>query len=298
MPNEIGSTATELRCGLRMKLEDKVCLITGAGRGIGEAIALAFARHGAILVLCSRTAKELQRTALKTTKAGSITVTFRVDVSDFEQISNMVEQTVSRFGRIDVLINNAGIYGPIGPIWKNDISLWRETIATNLFGPVHCIRAVVPHMIQSGGGKIVNVTGGGEGAFPRFSAYACSKSAMVRLTETLAEELREYNIQVNAIAPGAVNTRLLDEVLDAGINAGDFYEKAKRQKASGGVAPEKAARLAAFLASSDSGTLTGRLLSAVWDDWENLDIESIMDSSLYQVRRIDGLRFLESKQPT
>lgn len=281
-----------------MKLEDKVCLITGAGRGIGEAIALAFARHGAILVLCSRTAKELQRTALKTTKAGSITVTFRVDVSDFEQISNMVEQTVSRFGRIDVLINNAGIYGPIGPIWKNDISLWRETIATNLFGPVHCIRAVVPHMIQSGGGKIVNVTGGGEGAFPRFSAYACSKSAMVRLTETLAEELREYNIQVNAIAPGAVNTRLLDEVLDAGINAGDFYEKAKRQKASGGVAPEKAARLAAFLASSDSGTLTGRLLSAVWDDWENLDIESIMDSSLYQVRRIDGLRFLESKQPT
>ena len=298
MPNEIGSTATELCCGLRMKLEDKVCLITGAGRGIGETIALAFASHGAILVLCSRTAKELQRTALKTTEAGSVTMTFRVDVSDFDQISNMVEQTVSRFGRIDVLINNAGIYGPIGPIWKNDISLWRETIATNLFGSVHCIRAVVPHMIQSGGGKIVNVTGGGEGAFPRFSAYACSKSAMVRLTETLAEELREYNIQVNAIAPGAVNTRLLDEVLDAGIDAGDFYEKARRQKVSGGVPPEKVARLAAFLASSDSRTLTGRLLSAVWDDWDNLDIESIMGSSLYQVRRIDGLRFLESKQLT
>lgn len=280
-----------------MELEGKVCLITGAGRGIGETIALTFANQGGTLVLCSRTIEELEKLAAQTEAAGSLTMAFQVDVSDFDQVSDMVRRTVSRFGRIDVLVNNAGVYGPIGEIWKNDLTDWRKAVATNLFGSVHCIQAVVPHMIRSRRGRIVNVAGGGEGAFPRFSAYACSKSAVVRLTETLAEELKAYNIQINAIAPGPVNTRLLDQVLAAGEDAGAYYERAKKQKASGGVVPEKAAKLALFLASDVSNGLTGRLLSAVWDDWENLDIESIINSSLYQVRRIDGLRFLELKQP-
>lgn len=276
------------------KLENKVCLVTGAGRGIGEAIALRFARCGAALVLCSRTPKEVEAVAAQARVFGSPTIAFGVDVSDFAQVSEMVMETVSRFRRIDVLVNNAGVYGPIGPIWSNDLSLWRETVAINLFGPVNCIRAVAPHMIQSHKGKIVNMAGGGEGAFPRFSAYASSKSAVVRLTETLAEEFREYNIQVNAIAPGRVNTRFLDQVLAAGENAGAHYEVAKGQKASGGIPAEKAAELVAFLASDASNGLTGRLLSAVWDDWRNLSIGGIADSSRYQVRRIDGVRFLES----
>jgi 3-oxoacyl-[acyl-carrier protein] reductase len=281
-----------------MKLAGKVCVITGAGRGIGEAIAMEFARQGATLVLCSRTREEVERVAARTGAASNPTIALRVDVSEFEQVSTLITEAISRFGRIDVLVNNAGVYGPIGPMWKNDLALWKETIATNLFGAVHCIWAVVPHMIRSHRGKIVNLAGGGEGAFPRFSAYACSKSAIVRLTETLAEELREYDIQVNAIAPGPVNTRLLDQVLAAGEEAGTHYDRAKRQKVSGGVPRDDAARLAAYLACDDSNGLTGRLISAVWDDWRNLDTERVADTSLYKVRRIDGIRYLELKQHT
>ena len=281
-----------------MKLAGKVCVITGAGRGIGETIAVEFARQGATLVLCSRTREEVERVAALTEVASSTAIALRVDVSELGQVSTMITEAVSRFGRIDVLVNNAGVYGPIGPLWENDPVLWRETIATNLFGAVHCTWAVVPHMISSHGGKIVNLAGGGEGAFPRFSAYACSKSAIVRLTETLAEELKDHNIQVNAIAPGPVNTRLLDQVLAAGEKAGTHYHNAKRQKVSGGVPPERAAKLAAYLASDDSNGLTGRLLSAVWDNWESLDTGRVANTSLYQVRRIDGVRYTESKQHT
>lgn len=280
------------------KLAGKVCIITGAGMGIGEAIAVEFARQGAALVLCSRTREEVERVAARTGAASSTAIALRVDVSEFEQVSTMITEAISRFGRIDVLVNNAGVYGPIGPLWKNDLALWKDTIATNLFGAVHCARAVIPHMIPSHRGRIINVAGGGEGAFPRFSAYACSKSAIVRLTETLAEELKEYNIQVNAIAPGPVNTRLLDQVLAAREEAGIYYDKALQQKDSGGVPPQQAAKLAAYLASDDSSRLTGRLLSAVWDDWKSLDTGRVANTSLYQVRRIDGTQYVESKQPT
>ncbi len=278
-----------------MSLEKKVCLITGAGRGIGGSIAIAFAQQGATLALCSRTLEEVERVAQRTRAIGSFTMAFRTDVSDFDQISETVSEIVSRLGKIDVLINNAGIYGPIGPIWRNDITQWKETIETNLFGTAHCIKAVVPHMIRARKGKIINIAGGGEGAFPRFSSYACSKSAVVRLTETLADELKEFDIQVNAIAPGAVNTRFLDQILKAGEDAGAHYEKAKKQKATGGVPPEKTADLAVYLASNASKDLTGRLLSAVWDSWQKLDIAKIEGTALYQVRRIDGVRFFESK---
>jgi NAD(P)-dependent dehydrogenase (short-subunit alcohol dehydrogenase family) len=173
-----------------------------------------------------------------------------------------------------------------------------NTVTANLLGAVHCIQAVVPSMIKARKGKMINIAGGGEGAFPRFSAYACSKSALVRLTETVAKELEEYGIQVNAIAPGGVNTSLLDQVLAAGQEAGIYYEKAKRQKASGGVPADKTDRLAVFLASGYSRGITGRLFSAVWDDWEKLDVQRVVGSALYQVRRIDGVRFLESNKGT
>jgi len=287
-----------LRIGDRLgtNLRNQTAIVTGAGRGIGAAIALAFAREGASLILCSRTLHEAEGVAGQARVIGASAVAHQVDVSDYRQVERMVTDAISRFGKVEILVNNAGIYGSIGPTWKNDPSEWAKTITVNLLGAMHCIRAVVPHMIEAGKGKIINIAGGGEGAFARFSAYACSKSALVRLNETLAEEVREYNIQVNAIAPGAVNTRLLDQVLAAGQEAGMQYEKAKKQKASGGVSPDKTAQLAVFLASESSMSLTGRLISAVWDDWQNLDAERLANSSLYRVRRIDGVRFLASKQ--
>jgi NAD(P)-dependent dehydrogenase (short-subunit alcohol dehydrogenase family) len=202
-----------------------------------------------------------------------------------------VERAVALFGGLTVLVNNAGIYGPIGRLEDADWDEWEEAVRINLLGTALMCRAALPGMRARGYGKIINLSGGGATSpLPRFTAYAASKAAVVRLTETLAEELRGEGIDVNAIAPGALNTRLLDQVLEAGPeNAGrDFHEKAVKQRAEGGVPPEKGAALAAFLASAASDGITGRLLSAVWDDWERLPErrDALAGSDVFTLRRI------------
>jgi 3-oxoacyl-[acyl-carrier protein] reductase len=277
-------------------LANKVCLVTGAGRGIGKVISLEFARKGANLALCSRNTSEVEGVASEVAQvSGDSPKVFKTDVSEFAQVSGMVSKIIDHFGKLDVLVNNAAVQGPIGLLWKNDVQDWRKTIEINLIGTMHCCKAVIPCMIAARRGKIVNLSGSGEGAFPCFSAYSCSKSGVVRLTETLAAELVEYNIQVNALAPGATNTRFLEQVLNAGTEAGEYLQKAFKQRDSGGNNPEKAAQLATFLASDDSSGLTGRLFSATWDDWRELDPGKMVNSSLYQMRRIDGARYLERK---
>ena len=277
----------------RKSLVNRTCLVTGAGRGIGRAISLEFARCGANVAVCARTRSEIEHVGveIEDVRRGS-SMTFNVDTSDFNLVSDMVSKVIERFGRIDVLVNNAGVQGPIGQFWTNDLQDWKRTVEINLYGTVHCCKAVIPHMIEARRGKIIILSGSGEGAFPRFSAYSCSKSALVRLTENLAAELQEFNIQVNALAPGAVNTKFLDEVIGAGDDAGGYLEKALAQRASGGTSPDKAAELACFLASDESNGLTGRLLSATWDDWRHFDVGSIARSSLYQMKRIDGIRYV------
>jgi len=275
-----------------LKLKQKTAIITGASRGIGATIARVFAEEGASLILCSRTS-EVENVAAQIRTIGCNAAVYRVDVSQVVDVHRMIKDALSNFDRIDILVNNAGIYGPIGQLWKNDQASWRNTVAVNLFGTVNCITSVLPHMIERRKGKIINLAGGSEGAFPRFSAYACSKSAVVRLTETLAEELMEYNIDINSIAPGPVNTRLLDEVLAAGAEAGSFYEKALKQKQGGGISADRAAELAVFLASDASDKITGRLLSAIWDDWRSLKASSLAGRALYQMKRIDDQRFKE-----
>jgi 3-oxoacyl-[acyl-carrier protein] reductase len=219
---------------------------------------------------------------------------YRVDVSKVADVQRMVKGALPIFDSIDILVNNAGIYGPIGPLWKNDQASWRNAVDVNLFGTVNCITSVLPHMIERRKGKIINLAGGGEGSFPRFSAYACSKSAVIRLTETLADELVEYNIDINSVAPGPVNTGLVDEVLAAGVEAGSFYEKALKQKQEGGVPADRTAELAVFLASDASDKITGRSLSAVWDDWRSIKSSALVESAIYQMRRIDNQRFKEA----
>jgi len=235
-----------------MQLESKVCIITGASRGIGKAIAIAFASEGAKLVLASRTGSELEATQKEITDScGGIVETVTTDVSQPRDVDKLVEYTLERLATVDVLVNCAGIYGPIGLATDSDSRKWLQAVEINLFGTFLCIRAVLPAMMKKRRGKIINLSGGGAASpFPRFSAYSASKAAVVRLTETLAEEVREYNIDINAIAPGGVNTRLLDEVLAAGEAAGkDFLQKSLKQKEEGGTPPEKSAELAVFLAS-------------------------------------------------
>jgi NAD(P)-dependent dehydrogenase (short-subunit alcohol dehydrogenase family) len=280
-----------------MRLDGEIVLITGAGRGIGEAVAHAFARSGANLVLTARTEHEVDRVARETAKLGVNTIALPGDVSKRADIRTIVAAALHRFRRIDVLVNAAGIYGPIGPFVENDLDHWTSAIETNLLGTVFAIHAVLPQMLGRRKGVIINFSGGGAvQPFPRFSAYATSKAAIARLTETLSEEVKESGIRINAIAPGSVNTRLLDQVLEAGESAGTtFYAKALEQKATGGTPPARAAELAVFLACSTGEGISGRLISAVWDDWKSLPerARDLGRSALFTLRRIDGRQFRE-----
>jgi 3-oxoacyl-[acyl-carrier protein] reductase len=273
-----------------MKLAGKAAIITGAGRGIGRAIALAFAQEGADVLVASRTLPEVAETAEVARALGRRALALKVDVSNRDEAEGMVAQGLAEFGKVDILANNAGTYGSIGPLVDNDPEKWAQTVRINLFGSFFCARAVLPFMIRQRRGKIINLSGGGASSpLPNFSAYAASKVAIVRLTETLAEEVKGFDIQVNAIAPGAVNTRLMDEILAAGAAAGEeMLARTRRQKETGGVPPERAAALAVFLASDESDGLSGRLISAVWDDWESMSgrIDQIMASDLYTLRRV------------
>jgi 3-oxoacyl-[acyl-carrier protein] reductase len=269
-----------------VKLEGKVAIITGGGRGIGRAIARAFAREGAYPCLVARTAAEVEAAAAEIGRALALTG----DVSRRADVARVVDAVMAAAGQVDILVNNAGVQPPVGPLWENDPDEWLEAVRINLGGVFLCCRSVLPHMIRRGRGKIINLSGGGAASpRPRFSAYAASKAAVVRLTETLAAELRDCNIQVNAIAPGAVNTRMLEEVLTAGAAAGEeALRGAEKQLETGGTPSWVPAELAVFLASEESGRLTGRLISAVWDDWRSIPerIDRIMKSDLYALRRV------------
>ena len=196
-----------------------------------------------------------------------------------------------RLGPVNVLVNNAGIYGPKGESEKVDFQEWARALEINLYGTFLPCRFAIRQMKGLRRGKIINLSGGGATApLPRLSSYAASKAAVVRLTETLAEELREFSVDVNAIAPGALNTRLLQEILSAGPDAvgKEFYQKSLKQRDSGGVPLEKAARLCVYLASEMSDGITGKLISAQWDPWESLHEfrEQLDKSDVYTLRRI------------
>ncbi len=274
-----------------MRLKDKVAIVTGGGRGIGSSICLAFAREGADIVVAARTSEEIQGISAELERLGGQALALKTDVSQREDVRNMVDRTIREFGKVDILVNNAGVQGPIGATVDTDIDCWIETVKINLIGSYLCSKGVLPYMIKQKRGKIINLSGGGSvSPRPFFSAYGVSKAALVRFTETLAEEVKEFNIDVNAIAPGAINTRMLDEVLEAGESAGEkALAQARRQKENGGVPLERPAALALFLASDESNGLTGRLISSVYDDWESMNIAQVMSSELYTVRRIDRI---------
>ena len=190
-----------------------------------------------------------------------------------------------------MLVNNAGVYGPKGTIDEVEWEAWAEAIRVNLLGSVLMARAVLPHFKARRYGKIVQLSGGGATApLPRISAYAASKAGVVRFAETLAEEVRGFGIDVNSMAPGALNTRLLDEVLAAGPEkvGPEFYERALRQDAEGGTPLARGAGLAVFLGSPLSDGITGKLISAVWDPWETLGshLADLQSSDVYTLRRI------------
>jgi NAD(P)-dependent dehydrogenase (short-subunit alcohol dehydrogenase family) len=277
-----------------MDLSGRSAIITGANQGLGKAIATEFVKAGAGVLLTARNEELLRqvRDELRPlAKAGRPVEVMRADVADPESCRAVVARAQQVLPDLCVLVNNAGVYGPKGPIEDVDWEEWVAAVQVNLFGTVLMCRAVIPVFRKKGYGKIVNLSGGGATApLPRISAYAASKAAVVRMTDTLAEELKDAKVDVNAIAPGALNTRLLDEVLEAGPDkvGKDFYERSLKQQKEGGAPLEKGAALAAFLASADSDGITGRLISAVWDDWANLPSRraELTKGDVYTLRRI------------
>jgi NAD(P)-dependent dehydrogenase (short-subunit alcohol dehydrogenase family) len=276
------------------RLDGRAALITGANQGLGLAIAQAYVQAGASVFLCARDGQRLEdaRQAVAALAApGQSVLAAPADVSQPAQAQRAAQAALEAFPQLQILVNNAGVYGPKGALEEVDWDEWVQAIHINLLGSALMCRALLPHFRVRRYGKIVQLSGGGAtNPLPRLSAYAASKAAVVRLAETLAEETRGAGIDVNAIAPGALNTRLLDEVLAAGpeMVGSQFYARAVKQKAEGGVPLETGARLAVFLASALSDGLTGKLLSAVWDPWETLPshLAELQNGDIYTLRRI------------
>lgn len=277
-----------------MKLSSRSAIITGASQGLGYEIAKQFIAEGAHVMLCARSAGPLQlaQQELSQLAAGRTKVLAKqTDVSSLEQMNALVAYALSEFEKIDILVANAGIYGTKGPIEEIDWEEWSRAIDINLKGAVLQCRAVLPHFKKQRYGKIIVLSGGGATKpMPNLSAYAASKAGVVRFAETLAEEVKDFNIDVNTVAPGALNTGLLDEILTAGPDkvGKAFYEQSLKQKQNGGTPLDVGASLCTFLASSTSDGITGRLLSAVWDPWAKLPefMEELKNSDIYTLRRI------------
>jgi 3-oxoacyl-[acyl-carrier protein] reductase len=190
-------------------LSGQVAIVTGAGRGIGAAIATKLASLGATVVLCGRTVKTLQETASRVSEAGGRSEPIPCDVSDLKSVEALASTVEQKLGRIDILVNNAGVGGFAAPLHEMTPETWEKILNTNLRGVFYCIRSLAPLMIRGGGGHIVNISSlAGKNALPNGAAYAASKWGLNGLSYSVAEELRGHHIRVSVVCPGSVDTEL------------------------------------------------------------------------------------------
>ncbi len=287
-------------------LAGRCAIVTGASQGLGREIARRYLAAGASLAICARNAGALEAAAAELrslARAGQAVVAVPADISRPEDVARLFSAALAQLGRLDILVNNAGVVGPNGALETLDWEEWVRSLQINLLGAVLLCRAVVPHFKSHGHGKIVQLAcGGATQPLPMQSAYAASKAAVSRFVETLAEETRAWHIDVNAIAPGPLNTRMLDQLLAAGPErVGQAqYQRWLRQKQEGGVPLHKGAELAVFLGSELSNGITGKLLSALWDPWQALPrhLDELQRTDVYTVRRIvPGDRQLDFGSP-
>ena len=275
-----------------MKLPGLNTVITGGSQGFGRHIVEAFLAEGANVVFCARNLADVQRTEAELRpglKPGQRLVGAACDVGDAAQVEALFRKL--DWGPLGAVVSNAGVYGPIGPTDEISLTEWAQALQINLNGTLHVCREAMRAMKPRKQGKIITISGGGATkARGNFSAYGAAKTAIVRLVETIAEEERGQPLDINALAPGAINTRLTDEVLALGpavVGEAEFAA-AQRQKAGGGSSLEGALDCIEWLLSPDSDGISGRLISAPWDPWKTLAArrDEIAASDLYTLRRI------------
>ncbi len=277
-----------------MSLANKHAVITGANQGLGERIARRFLKEGASVLICARDNHLLEKTRKSLEcecRPGEKIVAIQADISRESDVKVLVKRSLDEFQQVEILVNCAGVAGPRGNADEIDWEEWKQAININLVGTACVCILFLSHMKKNKYGKIINISGGGATKpMPGLSAYAASKAGVVRFTETLAQEAKEFNIDANSIAPGLLATRLADHVLELGAEklGQGYVTELNRLKKDGKASFDKAVELCVFLASQKSDGITGRLISAAWDPWRQLPYFSrqLAQSDIYTLRRI------------
>lgn len=276
-----------------MILDGKCALITGAGQGLGAEIALHFVKSGASLVLCDRSGKvfETEKKLKKELNKTQFIKSYTCDISNVKEIDNLFEKIDLENLPLSILINNAAVHGPLGKIEEIDWNEWVKAVKINILGVVYTSRKAVQKFKKINHGKIINLSGGGATTpLPGVSAYATTKAAIIRFTETLAHEVKNFNIDVNAVAPGALKTQITENFYNAGPDkiGEKLFNEMIRVRGGGGTPLSVGASCCVYLASSKSDGITGRLIAAQWDPWKDFEKfkKDLECSDIYTLRRI------------
>ena len=278
----------------KIYLKKKNILITGGSQGLGLELANYFYKLGANIIICARDRKKLNniKKSFKKKKQQFIIIE-KCDVAKFREVDIFFNKIFKKIKKIDILINNAGIYGPKGKLEDLSWKEYQKTLNINLLGSIYFIKKILPYFKKRNKGKIIQMSGGGAASpLPFFSAYATSKAGIVRFVENISKELTSYKIDINAVAPGPINTRMLDEVLKENPKTvgKSFYKKSLEQKKTGGTDIMKIIECIEFLCHKKSDGISGKLISILWDNWKDFSKykKFIRNSDVGNIRRITG----------
>jgi NAD(P)-dependent dehydrogenase (short-subunit alcohol dehydrogenase family) len=267
----------------------RTVVITGGASGIGEVISNAFILTGDNVIILSRNISKFYNFLSKNYAYKNQIFHYELDICLYDNVVSTFKEIHSTHGKIDVLINNAGILGPVGRFDQIDMDEILYNLNVNLCGSMNTMHAALKSMKERSFGKIINISGGGAvKPLPSLSAYSASKTALVRLTETLAIEYQQYNIHIYSIAPGFIVTGIHDPLFEKGVNLNaGLSEEFKTRITKGGDDPQLTANLCLFLSSEKSNHLSGKIISAIHDDWKSLESLPPL-SPLYTLRRVDN----------